>query len=1109
MKVNNKKKGAWRRKLLVLPLACFLLAANSQQVGAEGAVDVSKSSSVQQDEIKIQGMVTDSNGEALIGVSVTEKGSTRGTITDFDGSFSFAARSSSSELVFTYIGYIQQAIVVGNKKSINVQLLEDTQMLDELVVVGFGTQKKENLTGAVASISMKDAIGNRPVTDVAKALQGASPGLSITTNAGGVGTESNIRLRGSVGSLSAASGTSPLILLDNVEIPSLNLVNPDDIESISVLKDAASASIYGTRAAWGVILITSKTGKQNEKVLVSYSNNFAWSTPTDMPKQSKTYENAEFLLAIAARDNINTVSSIGYNIDRESVQKMRDWHAQYGGESQGELGEMMLGRDFENRGGSYYFYREFDPVKEFTRKWTPQQNHNVSIRGGGQQTSYNLSLAYLNQTGVMKFNSDKYDRFNLNSNITSNVKDWWKVRANMMFTRSANETPYKFAQATAGPIFDEWYYLLRWPSFYPYATYEGKDFRSSVADIKQAKREEQISNYTRLNLGSEFNITKDLSLNLDYTFGLLNNQEKREGGVVMAYNFFDKSNPFDYRDVYGGNQNKVMESSRYTVSNTFKAYATYDKTFDQASDLKLMTGMDAETRDRRGHYSERRGLVNLDQPEIALAVGDQYSSAWQSYHNDFAAMGFFGRVNYSYHQKYLFELNARYDGSSRFPKGNKWGFFPSTSLGWRVSEEAFMEPVKPVMSTLKMRGSWGTIGNQDVAANSFLSIMGVNTASGWLQNGKQLPFIGAPSVMSPSLSWERVSTIDIGLDARFYKDKIGLVFDWYQRTTSDMHSPGQTMPSSFGASAPQINFGEMQATGIEIGVDFNHRFASGMGIGMRANISKVVEKITKYNNTTNNIYGYYAGKRLGEIWGYETDRLFQESDFNSDGSLIDGIASQHLIHDGAFKLGPGDVKYKNLDGDNSTIGYGKNTLEDHGDLKVIGNALPNFEYSFAFNIDYKGFDFSAFFQGVGSRDYWVSGVVGIPGFMPQEILYAHQTDYWTPENTGAFYPRPTNHSWGTNKRNFQPQSKYLLKMGYLRCKNITLGYNLPQQLVNKLQLGSLRVFSSIENAFEFTNMHLPVDPETTGNKYSDTGGNSFGRSYPFMRTVSFGAQLTF
>ncbi|PRY99865.1 TonB-dependent receptor [Marinilabilia salmonicolor] len=1054
----------------------------------------------------ITGTVLDSeNSDPIPGVNIVVVSSGSGTITNMDGEFELDLGQESANVRFSFIGYDNFILEAQAGENYTINLVPSDMMLDDVVVVGYGSQRKENLTGAVSSIDVEKAISSRPVTDVGKALQGISPGLTITNQQGGVGTESTIRLRGSTGSLNASGGTSPLILVDNVEIPSLNLVNPDDIAEISVLKDAASAAIYGTRATWGVILITTKKGSKDDKVRVTYRNNIAWNTPTMMPEQTSAYENAKVLLDIAERTSgANSISSIGYNVDQEALGKIKDWEEQYGHMSQNELGEMQMGRDFEIRGGKTYFYRSFDPFKEFTRKWTPQQSHNFSVNGGSDKSTFNVSFGYLEQSGVMKENTDTYERYNFSTNVTTQVRDWWEVKTGVLLTRSTETQPYRF---TSG-LYDAWYYLLRWPRWYPYADYEDKPFRSAVTDMKYANDESDTQNYGRLNLGSIFTPIDGMSINVDYTFSLLNKNLRRNGGTIMAYNMFTANPTENYGDIYGQTHDRVIESSRYTVSNVFKAYGTYEFDLNDQHNFKVMAGMDAEDRRNFSHYSEARGLIDPTTPAIKLTTGDEYArNSTYAYDYEFASAGAFARFNYDFQQKYLVEVNGRYDGSSRFPEGDKWAFFPSASVGWRVTEEPFMDFTDPVLSDLKIRGSWGTIGNQDVAANSFLSTMSNSPSSGWVMDGGQIPYITSPTIISPSLTWERVSTLDIGLDARFFRNKMGVVFDWYKRTTTDMHSPGETLPASFGASSPLRNYGELEGKGYEIMLDFNHQFSNGLQMSLRAGFSDVKEEIVKYSNSIENIYSNYEGKELGEIWGYETDRLFQESDF-VNGEMREGIASQSLFESGAFQYGPGDVKYQDLNGDGE-INYGSNTLDDHGDLRVIGNTRPRYEYSFGLDLAWKGFDFSTFFQGVGQRDIWAIGSIAIPSFIDNEAYYDHFMDYWTPENTDAFYPRPASHSWVSNGRNFLRQSRYLLDLSYLRCKNMTLGYTLPRQLVSRASFEQVRVYVSGENLFEFTDAHLPVDPESTENKNGNTSGFSFGRSYPYSRTISCGVQISF
>lgn len=1059
-------------------------------------------------EISISGTVIDQKtGETVPGASVVVEGTSVGSVTDMDGRFQISAQNDATLLV-SFIGYTTQVVGVNNQTDITVKLAVGNTMLDDVIVVGYGTQKKENLTGAVASVNVQETLEARPITDVGRGLQGVTPGVTISTTTGDLGASPTIKIRGGNNSLSGSS--SPLILVDNVEIPDLMMVNPDDIASISILKDAASASIYGTRASSGVILITTKRGKARERVAITYTNNFAWKTPTTMPEMADGDVGVDMAFQAMQRVNPNTnsFSVLGMAVNENSAQKMREWEEQYGDQDLGS--EMVLGRDFEQGAdGKWYFYRPWDVKELFLKTWTPQQSHNISLNGGSEKTSFNLSLGFLDQTGSLKIKEDKYNRYNVTLGVNSDLTDWFKGRAQIMISKSDLETPYSYSGTKADP----WYYLLRWPVFYPYGTYEGKDFRSSITDVKQANMIETSKSMVRATLGGTATINEDLTIDASYTYTKNDDHIYTPGGYAEGYNFWGSQGINNYHVYSGTSHNMVRYESNWDATNTFKAYATYNKTFGEDHVLKAMVGTDAESYIYTYQKSERRDLIDITKPEIPLATGDQYVGGDRE---QWATLGFFGRVNYSYKDKVLLEANGRYDGSSNFPTSNRWGFFPSGSIGYRVSEESYWESIKPVVSNFKLRASYGSIGYEDVGEGVYIPTMSTSN-SNWIVSGSDKLTISTPKVVPATLTWETITTLDFGLDATMLDDKLGVTFDWYKTVTTDMISTGETLPSTFGASAPKTNSGEITKKGWELTLDFHHRFDNNLNLSVTASIADNQSEITKYASNSKYIYSNYEGKNIGEIWGYETDRLFQESDFQKDASgeflrdennhyvANEGIASQSLYENSWFFYGPGDVKYTDIDGDNE-ITYGTNSTDDHGDLKVIGNSTPRYEYNFTVAANWKGFDVSAFFQGVGKRDVWATGPVFIPGYRPGEGWYKHQQDFWTPENTDAFYARPTNHDWQVSARNYMRQSRYLLDMSYLRCKNVTLGYSLSPELISKAKLTKARIYMSGENLFEISNTSIPVDPET-----GDRDGAysfAFGRSYPYSRTISVGIQVS-
>ncbi len=1054
---------------------------------------------------QITGTILSQNDNApLQGVTVTNRNTNQKTQTDAKGTFSITAEKGHV-LVLSYVGFGSQNLTVGDASDVSVSLTQSTTAtLEDVVVVGYGTQKRGNLTGAVSTVNVEQTLGSRPITDVARGLQGAAPGLTITTVNGEIGTSPSIRLRGLTGSLNGA-GAQPLILVDNVEIPDLRMVNPDDIETISVLKDAASTSIYGTRAAWGVVLITTKSGKKGaERSRVSYSNNFSWSTPTTTPEVASAAEGARMSFDAQKRANssLSSFGVIGFRIDEIAIQKMQDWQNKYGGQDLGP--EMVEGRDFELRDGNYFFYRPWNPGKMYMREWTPQQNHNLSLTGSNNKTGYTLSLGYMDQEGVLKVNPDNFQRLNGNLGVTSSISNWFDARAKVLYSRTLGTRPYYFTAEQ----YDPWFYLYRWPTVYPYGTFQGKPFRNSITDVEQVQMNENTSNFARLSAGGTFKIVKGLTVDVDYTYSNTNNHNHQKGGRAEGWDFWTPG-----RLVYGAYNTPTVTHERaiYTSSwnerNTFKAFATYNKVISDHS-LKFIAGTDVEASESWLQSSERNGLISLDFPEIDLATGVQTVSGD---HSHWSTRGYFGRINYAFKNKYLLELNGRMDGSSAFPTADQWGFFPSISAGYKISDESFMDFTKPVLSSWKLRGSWGSIGNQAVGGNKFISLL-TSSNSNWVIGNTNMVTLSTPGLVSPTLTWETVTTLDLGTDARFFNNKLGVTFDWYRRTTSDMLSGGITVPTTLGTTASLRNFGELQTTGWELALDWNHTFKNGLVLTLNGNLSDFQEKITKYANTSKLLSANYEGKILGDIWGLETDRLYQESDFTKDATgnwiLLPGSVSQSKLEASWFKYGPGDVKFVDLNGDGK-IDEGSKAFDDHGDLKVIGNTTPRYQYGFRLGAEWKGFDFSAFVQGVGKREMWASGGIFIPGFRPNEAWYTHQMDYWTPSNTDAFYPRPTDGGQSNDLRNFKIQSKYLLNLAYTRLKNLTVGYSVPASLAKRVKLQSARFYVSGENLFEIDHLDIPIDPEvdyTSAQFDRDRAG--FGRVYPYRRTMSVGVQIS-
>ncbi len=1119
----------------------------------------------------VTGRVTSAeDGTPLPGVSVLIKGSKTGTSTDLDGKYSLKAQNGQV-LVFSFVGAVTQEVTVTNNSVFNVKLASDSRSLTEVVVVGYGTQKKANVTGAVSSIDVKKTLEGRPIADVGRAVQGTTPGLSVVIPSGEVGSDPVIKIRGQIGSIKGEA--TPLILLDNVEIPSIQLVNPADIESISILKDAASASIYGAKAAFGVVLITTKKGIGLEKPQITYTNNFSFQNPW---KELKMGDVNALKYTVDAIERVGApVAGAFYYVNRESYEKAVAWKEKYGN-TIGPNDPTVYGRDWYQLDGTGKMgVRTYNPYDYMVEEWAPTQQHNLSVGGSSGKTSYTIGLAALDQSGMMKpAKKDEFDRYNASVRVNSEINKYFTARAGAMYSRRNKQYPYITNSTTADP----WLYLYRWSSIYPFGNDENGDpIRSPASEAAAANTASLLYNYLNLNLGGTLNITNNWKVDFDYTFG---NQEQvwnRPGTRYTARNSWVAPvarNDASGNPVYVNDEGLVVSSTTqgairaydlinqtYTANgaspdhlyrlsenirnNTINAFSTYNWKLNEDHDFKFILGLNRVTGDTENHYTQVTNLTDILNPQFQYGVGTWTGGGdalWE------AQLGYFGRINYGYKNKYLFEANLRYDGTSKFGDALKWKWFPSVSAGWVLSEESFMEWSKETLNQLKFRGSWGSIGDQTVTNDLYVSTLpsGLSTWIGG--DGAKLNYVGTPTAVKSDPTWQEINTLDFGVDASFFNNRFGITFDWYRRDTKNMLVPQEGVPLTFGVVPPYGNYGDLSTEGLELSLTFNHRFENGLGINFTGNISNANSIIKRYG-TTESLSNYYVGKNIGDIWGYRTDRLYQKEDFELDANgnpfLIyltpeesalygkPGIAGpqvyklkngpngekpvyQPFVQNTAnFKFGPGDVKFVDVNGDGE-INNGSSTTYDHGDLEIIGNSQPKYEYGFRLGGDYKGFDLSVFLQGVGSRKVWGDGFLAIPGYnssdgaMPAAIV----DNYWTPDNTGAFYPRAYNNSGSNVNNNMQIQSRYLLNMAYLRLKNLSVGYSLPKAFLNKVSVNSLRVYISLENFWTWDHLNgLPIDPEyingySMWNKTNYNAGRT-GEGVPAFKSVSFGAQLNF
>ena len=1168
------------KKFLTLLLALLCL------VGGVSSTLIHASAANAPAPIDVTGLVKDVNGDVVVGAVICDEGRKNSTVTDLDGAFKFS--SNSNTIIVSCLGYKEQVVKVKDGQHVNIILDFDVSLLDDAVVVGYAVQSRANLTGAVATVDVNKSLSGRSTPDVGRGLQGAAPGLSVTLPDAEVGSDPKMKIRGAIASIEG--GSSPLILLDNVEIPSIQVVNPNDVESISVLKDAASTSIYGSKGAFGVILITTKKGAKTDNISVTYSGLVSFQN------MAKDYDMAgvnglQYLLDATARskfspqnatDNGLPVGPHGYSydgiyaasyirVDQESIQRSYAWQEKWG-DIIGPDDPMVYGRDWYYNGGTFYGIRTYNIYDYMVAEWAPTQSHNATVTGRKGNTSFNIGLSYLDESGMMKTaKDDSHQKYNASVKLETDVNDWLTVRGGLIYSQRQKNYPF----ITDNTSYSPWLYLYRWSPLMPLGYDEmGNVLRSPASEAAQANTATRRYNYTNVNLGTTISPLKGWNIVADYSYTNQDYIMTLPGCVFSAANYREtpvemidkngnqvyvnwdgevvastdpdamKAYHFKYSDPY-----EPTSDNRYFARthenffrHTFNAYTDYTFKVADTHEFKFMAGMNLSTYDSTSQTTKVMNLSDYENPQFNFGTGvwtGEGSASWES------QLGFFGRFNYNFKDRYLFEANLRRDGSSKFPTDLQWAWFPSFSAGWRIIEEPWMEFAKPYVSTLKARVSWGSVGDQSVSSSLYIPTISTGQNE-WINVGTgQLSSVaGTPSTVSAGITWQRIETLDAGIDARFFNSHLGVTFDWFQRDTDQMIVPTDGVNTvTFGASAPKANLGSLRTSGWEIAIDGNYRFSNGLGINGTFMLADAKSTIMSYGDTKS-LSSWYVGKTYGEIWGFQVDRLYQYDDFEltSDGSLIyrqlteadtddpncigkyayilkpgpngEKPVYQAYFQGGNFLFGPGDVKYKDVDGDGK-LSYGSKQTDDHGDWTVIGNETPRYEYSFRLGADWHGVDVSVFFQGVGKREMWGNGPLAIPGWDTGDgaMANAFAADYWTPENTDAFYPAAYGMGKSNDGYNVMVNDRYLLNMAYLRLKNVTVGYTLPAKWTKKAHIQNLRIYFTGENLLTFDKLRgLPIDPECV------TGVSMWGSNYaqgrtglntPVFKTVSVGVQATF
>ncbi|MDR1718175.1 MAG: TonB-dependent receptor [Prevotella sp.] len=1061
-----------------------------------------KDSQITHQQIQITGVVRDTNGDPIIGASISEKGTTNGTLTDAEGRFTLSVLANAT-LRVSYLGFVTREIEAVSGKTLDVILEEDAKLLDEVVVVGFGTQKKVNLTGAVGVLSGND-IMERPVANATQALQGLVPGLNISVTSGSLESRPGINVRGTTTIGEGTSG-SPLILIDGME-GELHSINPQDIASISVLKDAAASSIYGSRAPFGVILITTKSGNTDGKTTINYNNSFRSSSPINKKHMMNSVQFASWV------NDALTNQGQGVRFNESYMERLITWQnaKPYApGQRITADGTIVYALEAQSsgqwNGGFSTGADDVDYYDEVYKNHNFSQEHNISASGGTKKFNYYASGSFYTNDGLIKLGNENLDRFTATAKISSELTNWLKLNMNMRFTREDYERP---SQLT------DWFYeslaYKGWPIL-PLYDRNGNFFYSddtSVAGLAEGGKDKKQTDFVYIQSGFVLEPVKNWLTYIDFNYRI--KSANRHWDSYPKINHDINGNPY-YRNSSSNVHEDLLKENYYN----FNARTEYSLSLNKSHNFHVMAGVQAENLKQTLFGLQRNGIMINSKPEIDLTSGldingNPITPSVNGGRNEWSTAGFFGRINYDYQGKYLLELNLRADGSSRFRKGNQWKTFPSASVGWNIAQESFFEPLQQSIDMLKIRASYGSLGNQntDNWYYTYQTLSASPSSGGWLQNGIKPNVAYAPGLVSESLTWETIESYNLGLDWALFKNRLSGSFDYFVRNTIDMVGAAPALPDILGTDVPKTNNTDLRTNGWEFSIMWRDVMRNGLSYSAKFLLSDSQTKITRYpNNPTQSINTYIEGRYINEIWGYETIGLA-----GTDEEMQQHLAT--LTNGGQNAFGSnwtaGDIMYKDLN-DDGKISGGSGTLSDPGDRKVIGNSTPRYNFGIDLNAAWKGFDMRIFFQGVMKRDYWQStsymygftsgGLWGAAG-LTSVGDYFRNDDSWSVRegyntaNINAYLPRPLE-----SDKNLQVQTRYLQDASYIRLKNLQIGYTLPTSMTSKWGMQKVRVYVSGENLWTGTKLVEQFDPETIG--------TNKGNGYPLSCTLSGGLSLTF
>lgn len=998
----------------------------------------------------VAGQVTDDSGNPLEGATVRVSGTNTATTTNASGQYEIPIPEGGTALTYTLMGFEAMESTIGDQSVINISLKAAISDLEEVVVVGYGTQRRVNLTGSVEVVDGK-RLQNRPVNNVSQAFQGTVSGVTIGYGNSGFepGAAPSVQIRGQ---------GSPYVIIDGT-VGDLNTLDPNTIESISVLKDAAASAIYGARAPYGVLLVTTKSGRENQKPQVDFSVNAG---PTSIINKPRMVDSYTFVRAMnEMHDNQGVARLFAESTIDRIIARISD----------PTLPETVPDANNPTKWSTYQFSNGDNDWIDVHYGAGYRTQENVSLRGGAKDVSYFLSLGHAAEKGPLKMVDDKYRRYNMQAKLEADLTEWWKISSNTRLTNEFRDRPIYNGEGGYGMLIHQ--ILRTHPEVYLKSP-NGYYSQLSRVPQMQAGYERFTDNNLMQRIATEITPLRNWTINADYSidYSIAN----YEGANLVAYEDEVDGTLVPISLTVPSYMTKDKANTTYKALNIYSSYK-----FDIGNDhhFNVMAGFQQESNNYDYLRGLKRELITPEVLSLTTATGEMQALDDLSH---WSTLGYFARLNYNFADKYLFESNVRYDGTSKFADGKRWGFFPSFSAGWNVSNETFWNTMTAYVPHLKLRGSWGMLGNQNVSAYQDLALLGVRTNLGWIINGQRPAYTVAPNLVNPLLTWESSRSTNLAVEVGFLQNRLHAEIEYYQRLTFDRLGPAQALPAVIGRAIPRENNSELKTKGWDFTLRWNGKSGGDFNYAVAASIFDYVNIVSKYPNPTGILTTDYAGKRVGELWGYETVGLIQTQERADE---INATNYQRFINGQVWRTG--DVEYKDLNGD-GVIDAGRNTVTDHGDLRVIGNTTSRYQFGLNLTANYKNFDIGVFLQGTGKRDLWLNGNV-FWGFNAwnQSSLFPRHMDYYRDEegtaysglgvNTNAYFPRPYSDT-GQDGKNKQIQTRYLRNGAYARLKNIQIGYTFSPNLLGKIGLKQSRIYFSGENIYTLTSLPAGFDPET-------------------------------